>query len=85
MTLASDDDEGQAHLLELSKLAEKDPEFYKYLQQNDRELLDFNPDAADNDDAMSDDDEEEEVLESVPVLTKTVLQGWQKALLEVRV
>lgn len=84
MTVTPDDDEGEAHLLELSKLAEKDPEFYKYLQQNDRELLDFNPEAVDNDDAMSD-DEEEEVLESVPVLTKTILQGWQKALLEVRV
>lgn len=84
MTVTPDDDEGEAHLLELSKLAEKDPEFYKYLQQNDRELLDFNPEAVDNDDAMSD-DEEEEVLEAVPVLTKTILQGWQKALLEVRV
>ncbi|KAF7791583.1 hypothetical protein EIP86_002600 [Pleurotus ostreatoroseus] len=77
-----DDDEGQAHLIELSKLAEKDPEFYKYLQENDKELLDFNPDAADNDENMSGDEEEES--ESIPVLTKAVLQTWQKALLEQR-
>ncbi|THG99120.1 hypothetical protein EW026_g3172 [Hermanssonia centrifuga] len=74
-----DDDEGEAHLLELSKLAEKDPEFYKYLQENDKELLDFNPSRMEQDGSG---DEEEEDGESVPILTKSTLQGWQKAILE---
>ena len=42
--------------MELSKLAEKDPEFYKYLQENDQELLDFNLDDA----APREEDEEED-------------------------
>lgn len=80
--------EGELHLHELSKLAEKDPEFFKYLQENDQELLQFNPDAPI--DAAASDDEEMENAEDVvmeddrlPVLTKAHLQGWQKALLEV--
>ncbi|KAI0370872.1 Noc2-domain-containing protein [Pilatotrama ljubarskyi] len=77
------EDEGEAHLMELSKLAEKDPEFYKYLQENDRELLEFSL----NDAKVADDDEEdEEAMEEdkTPVLTKEILQGWQKALLDHR-
>ncbi|KAH9948484.1 Noc2-domain-containing protein [Amylocystis lapponica] len=77
------DDEGQSHLVELSKLAEKDPEFYKYLQENDRELLEFDPDTAEADpDDASDHDAMEE--DKVPTLTKKILQRWQKALLEER-
>jgi nucleolar complex protein 2 len=75
-------DEGQAHLLELSKLAEKDPEFYKYLQENDRELLEFNPNTADSHGDMPDDDMNVEE-ETTPTLTKEKLREWQKALLEV--
>lgn len=75
-------DEGQAHLLELSKLAEKDPEFYKYLQENDRELLEFNLSTADSHGDMGDDDMDGED-ETTPTLTKEHLREWQKALLEV--
>jgi nucleolar complex protein 2 len=71
-------------MLELAQLAEKDPEFYKYLQENDRELLEFK-----DDDGISVDEEEEGLEEAfeeekVPTLTMAILKKWQKALLEVR-
>ncbi|KAI1790576.1 Noc2-domain-containing protein [Ganoderma leucocontextum] len=77
------EDEGEAHLIELSKLAEKDPEFYKYLQANDQELLDFKLDAGGDE---NEDEDEDDVMEEdvTPVLTKEVLQRWQKALLDHR-
>ncbi|ODQ80555.1 hypothetical protein BABINDRAFT_160820 [Babjeviella inositovora NRRL Y-12698] len=46
------------HEEQLEKLAEKDPEFYKYLKNNDKELLDFKP--VNPLDAMSDAESEEE-------------------------
>lgn len=74
-------DDGVAHMHELSKLAEKDPEFYKYLQEHDKELLEFDPE-----DAVDDENEEEEDVEmdseTLPILTKDILRGWQKALLD---
>jgi len=79
-------DDGKDHLLELSKLAEKDPEFYKYLQENDKELLEFNPDALDNaasSDEEGEDVEMEEEEEKTPNLTKNHLKQWQKGLLQV--
>jgi nucleolar complex protein 2 len=82
-------DHGTSHMLELAQLAEKDPEFYKYLQENDRELLEFTttPDGDDEmddeDDVMDEDDNEEEIGEGLPVLTTGILKTWQKALLEV--
>jgi len=81
------EDEGATHIQELSKLAEKDPEFYKYLQENDQELLNFKPnemEVASSDEEMEggipSDDEGEE---TTPVLKPEILRGWQKALLEV--
>lgn len=55
-------DELDAHVADLSALAEKDPEFFKYLQENDADLLDFtvaeHDDLEDIDD-LSDGEEEE--------------------------
>ena len=72
-------DEGQNHLQELSKLAEKDPEFFKYLQENDNELLDFDPDA----DLSNPEDEDIPMEDQIPVLTKEHLRKWQQSLLQV--
>ena len=72
-------------MLELSKLAEKDPEFFRYLQENDRELLDFNMDGNDDDDDVSDNADDAAVPEGdrLPSLTEKILRSWQKSLLEV--
>ncbi|KAH8114877.1 Noc2-domain-containing protein [Phellopilus nigrolimitatus] len=82
-----DEDNVADHKLELTKLAEQDPEFYKYLQENDRELLDFDVGDDDGDEEEVDEDEdamddEEEV--KAPTLTKEILGRWQKAILEHR-
>ena len=75
-------DEGASHMLELSKLAEKDPEFYKYLQDHDRDLLEFNVDD-DADVEGADDDVGEPDATQLPTLTENILRTWQKSLLEV--
>ena len=75
-------DEAEVHKFELEKLAEKDPEFYKYLQENDEELLHFN--GEDDDDEMEEDfDGGDDEDTKAPSLTKEHLRIWQKALLEV--
>ncbi|KAK4046846.1 Nucleolar Complex 2 protein [Microbotryomycetes sp. JL221] len=66
----SDDDSSvnsTRHVADLKALAEKDPEFYKYLQENDAELLDFDEtadqqelDDEEEDDEVDDDDEDED-------------------------
>jgi nucleolar complex protein 2 len=75
-------DEGATHMFELSKLAEKDPEFYKYLQEHDRDLLDFDADV-DDDVEDADDNVGEPDATQLPTLTKNILRTWQKSLLEV--
>lgn len=62
-------------------LKEKDPEFYKYLEENDRELLEFSATPADAD--SMDLLEEGEESEGIPELSQQELRGWQRALLEV--
>ncbi|KAG5890176.1 hypothetical protein JTB14_014342 [Gonioctena quinquepunctata] len=48
-----DDDEADKHKRDLEKLKKSDPEFYKFLQENDKKLLDFN---------LSDEDDKDEGL-----------------------
>ncbi|KAG9092352.1 Nucleolar Complex 2 protein, partial [Ceratobasidium sp. 392] len=80
-----DEDEGAAHAMDLAALKTTDPEFYKYLQENDKELLDFDASEAElsssgEEEAMDKDKEEEE--EETPLLTTAILKEWQKSLLE---
>lgn len=53
-------DDAETHKQQLAALAEKDPEFYKYLKHNDAELLDFEEDAdlAEIDDLSASEDEQ---------------------------
>ncbi|GAA5942934.1 mRNA-binding ribosome synthesis protein NOC2 [Sporobolomyces koalae] len=61
-----DDDEGGSqvdptqHMADLKALAEKDPDFFKYLQENDAELLNFDQASADLDVDMDDDQDDDE-------------------------
>ena len=75
-------DEGAVHMLDLSKLAEKDPEFYKYLQEHDHDLLEFNVDDGDGEEDPGDDVGEPDATQ-LPTLTENILRTWQKSLLEV--
>lgn len=73
-----DIEDAEAHAQDLAQLAEKDPEFYKYLQENDQELLHF---------GQGEDEEEDEVKEEEGderLLTMDMLQQWQKSLLRHR-
>lgn len=90
----SDDDEDEGmHAQDLEKLKEKDPEFYAYLQENDKELLEFGQES--DEEEQSEEDERPSKseassskaaqVESGPQrVTLKMLAGWQKSMLSHR-
>ncbi|POY74728.1 hypothetical protein BMF94_2204 [Rhodotorula taiwanensis] len=102
--LSDDEDVGAANpMVDMQALAEKDPAFYKFLQENDPDLLKFDADATGDVDTSDDEDEDEEEDTAATkkgkkakkgkdvkgkgkenVLTKEMLRGWQKEILETR-
>lgn len=75
-----DIEDAEAHAQDLAQLAEKDPEFYKYLQENDQELLHFGQ----GEDEEEEEEDEENEEEDERLLTMDMLQQWQKSLLRHR-
>lgn len=69
------DDEG-AHIQDLARLREKDPEFFRYLQENDKELLDFGGDEP------AELEPEPEPESHVQTVTPAMLSVWQSSLLK---
>ncbi|XP_051118602.1 nucleolar complex-associated protein 2 isoform X2 [Andrographis paniculata] len=55
--------EAKEHIGTLRKLQEKDPEFYEFLKEHDKELLEFDEEDLDNDQTEADEEEEEEETE----------------------
>lgn len=56
----------EEHKKSLMKLKETDPEFYSYLKENDKNLLDFNLSDTDNDNESVADSDNESVLHHKP-------------------
>lgn len=84
--LSDGDDESHDHAQDLAKLAERDPEFYKYLKENDQDLLQFGEeDIEDEDEKPGVSDEKKKTKEGTAFKGQTVtldmLRQWQKSIL----
>jgi len=92
----SSGDDAKTHKEQLAALADKDPEFYKYLKENDSELLDFNEDidlagldlSEDDDEAETPrkkrkgDDDDELSPTSKNEVTKEMVEKWRVSMSE---
>lgn len=66
--------------MDLNLLKDQDPEFFKYLQENDAELLDFNADMA----LDAEEDSDEEHTSTGPIiLSQSQVNAWSKTLVQV--
>ncbi|KAF8474196.1 Noc2p family-domain-containing protein [Kalaharituber pfeilii] len=74
-TSGDDGDEVAAHKNDIAALAEKDPEFYQYLKENDAELLDFDHDLLGIDELSSGGDESEEEVVKEKKKAKNAKKG----------
>lgn len=94
--IESEDDDVD-HRQQLESLKERDPEFYKYMKENDPELLDFEDADLAEIDLLSDDDEtprkkrktdkgstsdSEDEEETSSEVTKAIIRKWEKAMSE---
>lgn len=59
---SNSEDEVLDHKQSLAKLKETDPEFYKFLEENDKKLLDFNLSDSEDEQVKADEDDDEEKL-----------------------
>ncbi|RCV42319.1 hypothetical protein SETIT_9G206700v2 [Setaria italica] len=73
------DEEDEQHVEELKRLSEKDPEFYKYLEENDKGLLEFDDDDEIKETGISDDEEpvsKDEPKQSAKPITMERVDSW---------
>lgn len=92
--MSEDEEDVGMHADDLEKLKEKDPEFYAYLQENDKELLQFGQESDDDEDESEEEAKSSKAKASSSKATKAetgpqrvtlkMLAGWQKSMLAYR-